>query len=389
MQVHGTPPAVTDFLWVNLVNVLVLGCASGQVLLPEHLHRSGLTQWQIGMIWAAFACAAILIRFQLGRWLVHWGQLPFYRAGAIVVALCQTCYAVMQPSAPLLLFLRSLEGVALASYFTAVWSRVIDASPPGRVGKTTGLFGISGLCAGAVGPWALERVAVGWDYPTAFACAALAGWLGVIFSFRFRHEAKCHSDGSAPQFWKIASAASMRSTVLTSWLFGMTLGIFNTFVVVYAFRTGLAPVGPMFLLYTLCSVLVRLRVGHLSDRWHPKWIIVPSLTLLSAACALLGALKGWPLYPLFLLAGAGVGSAHGMIYPAISNLALQRANSSSNSAAAVFTAAMDLGNLMGCAAAGWLAHYRGHSPVFLALSGILALGASGVWWLEKDRSGGP
>lgn len=375
---------MTEFLWVNLVNVLVLGSAAGQVVLPEHLHRSGLTQWEIGMIWAAFACAAILIRFKLGVWLARYGQLPFYRAGALVIALCETSYALVTPTAPLILVLRSLEGLAMASYFTAVWSRVIDTARPGQIGRTTGLFGISGLCAGAVGPWALEHIAMRWGFPATFACSGAAGLVGFLMCLRIGKEASTGSTAAPGRFWTIALARPMRSTVVTSWLFGMTLGVFNTFIVVYAVSMGLAPVGPMFLLYTVSSVLVRLKMGHLSDRWHPKLIILPSLTILCAATAVLGALPYIPYYAVMVLAGASVGSAHGMIYPAISNLALQRAGSGSNGASSVFTACMDFGNLIGCAAAGWVAHYEGHDMAFISVSVVLAGGALLVYVLERE-----
>lgn len=372
---------MSDFAWVNLINLLILGCASGQVLLPEHLRQSHLTQWEIGMSGAAFSCAAILTRFKLGGWMARYGQLPFLRLGALLVAFGHSAYAVVEPSAATICALRALEGCALASYFTAVLARVMDLAPAGRVGRVTGLFGISGLWAGAAGPALLEQAARHWNYPTAFACGATLGWIGFSLCWRFRSESEVQA-ASLP-FWSIARSTAMRSTVLSSWLFGMALGVFNTFVVVYALSCGMPWVGPMFVLYTAASIGARLKLGHLADVWEPVRLIVPAFALLGLACLGLSLLRLFPVYGLFLAAGSGVGVAHGMIYPAISQLALRRAGSGSNGATAVFTAAMDLGMLVGCAAGGWISHLLGHAVAFQAAGLLLLAGALRIWALER------
>ncbi len=366
-----------QFLWMNIINVMVLGGASGNIILPVYLEQSGLTRWEIGLAWAAFSVAAITLRLRLGGWLQRIGQLWFLRAGALILAFCQLCYSAMIPSTPIVTALRLLEGAALACYFTAIWSRIIDTAPPTAVSRFSGLFGISGLLAGATGPWILEQVVRAHGFPRTFVCSGALALSGGLLTFTLREIPKALKAPTADSsFLSVARQRAMFAVVLSSLLFGLTLGSFNTFIAPFAQSLKLEGVGKMFLCYTLASISVRISFGGSSDRIRPDLIIVPAMALFGTAMGLLSWTAFHPSLGLVIASGVLIGSAHGLVYPAISTLALHRSGTSSNTASSVFTACMDLGALVGASLSGLVSHHLGYSVTWGVLGVILWMGAT-------------
>ncbi len=366
---------------MNVINVMVLGGASGNIILPVYLEQSGMTRWEIGLAWAAFSVAAITLRLRLGGWLQRFGQMSFLRGGAMALAFCQLCYSLMVPSTAVVTALRLLEGAALASYFTAIWSRIIDTAPPTAVSRFSGLFGISGLLAGATGPWILEQIVRSHGFPKTFVCSGSLALLGSLLTFSLRELPRSHKAPTADRsFLSVAIQPAMFAVVLSSLLFGLTLGSFNTFIAPFAQSLKLEGVGKMFLCYTLASISVRISFGGSSDRIRPDLIIVPAMALFGTAMGLLSWTAFHPSLGLVIASGVLIGSAHGLVYPAISTLALQRAGASSNTASSVFTACMDLGALAGASLSGLASHHLGYSATWGLLAAVLWAGAFRLLW---------
>lgn len=371
-----------QFLWTNLVNILVLSCLSSGLLLTGYCQSEGLNRWQIGLIGGAFSLAALLTRIRLGPWLGQLGLPPLIRGGSLLAGLCVLAYATLKPAFPLFAILRILEGLAIAAYFTAIWTRVVETSPPQRLSHFSGLFGVSGLLAGSGGPFLLEQLQLRWGYPAALGFAAGLGLLGALLSFALPAlPPKAGSQPSNPGLWAFLSRPQGRPALLAALVFGLGMGTLNTFISPFLLTTEAGRLGTFFLVYTTASIVVRLRLGSLADRHPPARVIVPSLLLLALGLGFLSALAYFRWPGAYLSVAIAIGSAHGLFFPAVSTLALRSSQdfASSGSATAAFTACIDLGVLLGASLMGVLAHSFGYTFGFGLLALFLVLGTARFW----------
>ncbi len=337
------------------------------------------------MAGAAYSLAAILIRLRLGAWVERFGYRGFIIVGALGGGLGTLGYPYVPASLGPLVVLRALQGMLVAMYFTALWARMIAASPPGRINEVSGWFGISGLLAGALGP-ILGEQAHRWAgvFPPVFWLGGGLGVAGGLLALLLR-ELPPPEDERPPtvSFWHILTRPAMASALLGSLLFGGALGCFNTFVAPYVSSAGLHGIGLMFALYIGCSVLVRLRIGALADRLGPARIILPALCLVGLGMICISGLSTGG-FPLLLGAGMVIGSGHGLCYPALSTLTQLRSGTRAvGVAASVFTAAMETGLLLGAMLGGVVAHHLGYPAAFGGAGVLVVVGCSVFYLWER------
>lgn len=366
----------SQFWLANLLNLLCLTGTGTLILLPLYQESEGLARWEIGVASAAGSLAATLVRIRLGGWIERFGYRNFIIAGALAAGLGTLAYPYVPARLGPVLLLRCLQGVAMAVYFTALWARMIAASPPGRINEVSGWFGISGLLAGALGPILGEqahRQTLG--FPPVFWLGGGLGLAGGLIALLLR-ELPPPSDERPPSvgFWEVLLRPAMAGALLGSLVFGGALGCFNTFIAPYVASAGLHGIGLMFALYIGCSVVVRLRIGALADRLGPARIILPALLCVGTGMLLISGLSLGG-FPLLLGAGMVIGSGHGLCYPALSTLTQLRSGTRAvGTAASVFTAAMEMGLLSGAAIAGVVAHHFGYPAAFGGAGAVVIVG---------------
>ncbi|MBI3927940.1 MAG: MFS transporter [Armatimonadetes bacterium] len=371
--------AYTPEYWrANLANLLCLGGAATLVLLPLYMQQRGMLRWEIGLVAAGFSLASVAVRTVLGRWMDSRGRRSFYLAGAFLLGGSTALYLQVPVCLVSLGVLRAIQGVAMALYFTAIWTWVADRAPPGRLAELLGMFGISGLVSGGLGPLLGELALAQAGFPGVFAVGCGLTLAGALIVWTLPDTAgEVASPGSG--FWSLAATAAMRSVLLSSLFFGFGLGAFFTFVAPHLHGSGL---GGLLALYTVVAVGVRLFAGKTADRIGAVRVILPALLIQGAGLALLSVVE----VPGMLLAvGLLSGGSHGMIYPALSALTVQRSVASRGTGFSLFTAAVDLGVLLGAAIPGVLAHHLGYHAMY-ALVGISVLAAGMGFAALEPRS---
>src|SRR5215510_7836369 len=140
-------------------NFLFFTGLAGFVLLPIHLRRLGATDGQLGLIMACYSATAIVVQPVVGAWVDRGRRRAFLVTGAILTSAVAFLFAATPDALGLFPLLRALQGVAFSVFFIANFAVVVDLVPPDRRGQALGIFGISGLVSGAVGP-ALGEVVV-------------------------------------------------------------------------------------------------------------------------------------------------------------------------------------------------------------------------------------
>jgi MFS family permease len=378
------PPAVElsgglnfEFFRANLGNLLVLTGSVMFVLLPEYLQDQHMDRWKIGLVDGSFWFISIFVQPWLGKRLDKDGRKLYLMLGSLLMALAAASYAWVPVELFPMLGARLVHGFGFACYLTASWTWVADFSPPSRVGEFFGIFGISGMLAGAVGPGLAEYVVAHQEYANLFfwgGATIFVGWMVMATISDRRPETAVHA--KPPSFFSILRSRVMRGPVLGSVAFGIAVGSLFAFIAPYLSTLKIQGVGWMFAVTTLASGGSRVYAGRLTDRLGPARMVGPSIFLLSVGCFGLALVSQAGAYALVLLVASGLaaGLGYGVIYPALNAVAIERLDSATRGRGlALITASIDSGSFSGAALAGLVSHNQGYPAAFQGIALLLLL----------------
>ena len=366
-----------EFLRANLGNLLVLTGSVMFVLLPQYLQSQEMSKWEIGLVDGAFWFISIFIQPWLGPRLDKDGRKIYLVGGSLVMALAATSYAFIPATLFPMLIARLIHGFGFACYLTASWTWVADYSPPNRLGEFFGIFGISGMFAGALGPGVAEYIKKSHDYDDLFFSGAgviFVGWLCLITVSDRRPETGPLSD--QPGFFRLLRSKAMRGMVTGSIAFGIAMGSIFAFIAPYLDELKVEGVGTLFACTTIASGASRIFAGHLTDRLGPVKMVAPALLMLAAGTVGLAQapfVGPDTIVPILIGSGLAAGLGYGIVYPALNAVAVKRLSAASRGRGlCLVTAAVDCGSTLGAASAGLVAHYYGYSWGFRTI-GVLVL----------------
>ena len=242
---------------------------------------------------ACYSATAIVVQPLVGAWVDRGGRRAFLVTGAVLTSGVAFLFAAAPDALGLFPLLRALQGVAFSVFFIANFTVAVDLVPPDRRSQALGIFGISGLVSGAVGP-ALGELLV-----------QAAGFRG-LFLGRGGSPAPGRRDlGATPasrrsrpgamraRACRACSAGSSRRPRLPMTLgaaFGLGQGVMFTFFPTYALDLGVRWVGLFAVTYSGAALGVRATAGGLADTIGRRAVIIPALALQAGATVLLASL---------------------------------------------------------------------------------------------------
>lgn len=390
-SIKGTPEKERgildlEFLRANLGNLLVLTGSVMFVLLPEYLQNEHMPRQEIGIVDGSFWFVSIFVQPWLGPRLDKNGRKLFLLLGSLLMALAATSYAWLPVKLIPMILARLIHGLGFACYLTASWTWVADYAPSHRVGEMFGVFGISGMLSGTIGPGVSEVLVRRYGYDHLFfygASVIFAGWL-ILLTLKDRKPQHL-DEHQLPSFFKLLRASGMRGTVVGSIAFGVAVGAIFAFVAPYLATLKIAGVGPLFACTTLASGASRVLAGRLTDQLGPAKLVAPSLILLAlgtSGLAVVPGLEARYMIPMLVISGLGAGLGYGVVYPALNALAICRLSPAARGRGlSLVTASIDSGSTIGAALAGFVSQHFGYpngfrtvtaTVVFLALLFALA-----------------
>ncbi len=331
-------------------------------LLTLYFMDSGLNPSQIGMTEAAFWIISVLIQPWLGRRLDRWGRRRFFIWGTYLMFASTLCYLYLPVYLPLMILVRLMHGLGFSFFFTSTWTWVSDQAPPDKLTEMLGVFGVSGLLAGACGPVLAEQLKLAFGFREVFQAAAGLILGGALLS-HLVHEPPHHvhfaPERRSLSFLKLAFSNRMRGLTFACLAMGMAIASVFAFIAPYIEYKHLNGIGYVFVCYVLAAVLSRVFAGKLSSRLGAAGTIPMALVLQGGSLMLFSYLSpvGWRGLPLMLGTGAGAGLAYGLIYPALSALAVERSGSQRGLGMSVVMCFGDLGSALGSFGAGQIAQF--------------------------------
>jgi len=219
---------------------------------------------------------------------------------ASIVPVLLVAWAGNQGSYTLLLVFGFLLGIA-GTTFAAGIPFVNAWFEPTRRGFATGVFGV-GMGGTALSSFFTPRFVERWGYTTAHVIVAVALAITGVVVLLVMRDAAAWKRSTESVLPKLAAAIKLPVTWQMSFLYAVTFGgfvAFSTYLPTYlkdVYGFDLAGAGTRTAGFAIAAVVARPIGGILSDRWHPKPIVLTSLGAV-AALAVLVAAKPAPEIP--------------------------------------------------------------------------------------------
>ncbi len=366
-----------EYLRVLAVQALFGLSFSAFLMLPKFLHvELHASATEIGWVTAgALAVGAFAAPFA-GPVSSRFAPRTLLLSGILGSAFASIAYLFVDSAGPLLYLLRFVQGLTYFIVFNTTATMVADRVPPARLSQAIGYLGLSMLATNALAPAVTEPLAdwIGWG--PAFASAGVVALVAVPLARALQGERAVATSVDRISGLDVG-APRLLAAYFTSGVVGVGLGTLFTFTQPFALSLGAKRLGDFFFGYVGAAVVMRLLLVKLVDRVGPGRIALGALGLYGVV-----VLSASHLTPALLgLLGAGLGVAHGLIYPALTAFTLADVGSDKRGAVmGWFTGAYHVGFSLSVLCLGPLADATGFRPVFL-IAGLIVMSA--LWPLGR------
>lgn len=272
--------------------------------------------------------------------------------------------------------LRVLQGIAFVLVFNCTATMVADFLPPRFLARGIGYLGVAMLSTNALAPLFAEPLAEHFGWKTAFGVAGAAGICGLGIVPFVQGVSSSMSDARPTR----AFGAQLSAIYFASLLMGVGIGVVFTFVQPFVLEQGAERVGDFFLGYVATAIIARVELGGLADKIGRAKVAIASLAFYAVVTLATSRLTP----SLLIVFGAGIGIAHGFLYPALSALGLTLTSSSMRPVfMGWFSCAFNSGFALTALALGPVADRLGYATVFLCAGSAIASGVAPLWWTQR------
>lgn len=360
-----------NYLLLNGSNFLYSLYATQFIFLPAFLYRLGTREGEIGLLMATGALVSVSLKPVNGVLVDRGGRIPFLITGALLAAASTIPWIFVRGKGGHLFAIRIFQGMAYSFFATAAYAYIAAVAPEDRRGEALGIFGLSFFVPWAAGGWLGEQLIGAYGFRALFVCSAgiavAAGLLPLWISDPPRSAGLSFS--SLREF--LTRPYFVPNTA--SFLFGMGHGTLFTFLPVYLLLTRVSGIGLFLLVYALSVIGTRTIGRTLTDRFPRPRLVLLALLLIGAGVGSVPFARG---HGGIVLVAAVSGTGHGILFPSLSALVLDRSGRDRGGIAmAMFTGALDMGLVTGAAAFGFVAEHLGYRAMFGSAAALTGAGS--------------
>ncbi len=269
--------------------VLVVACGLAYFMalamltpvIPHYVEDElGLGKVAVGVAVGAFAFGAIALRPFAGRIGDRMGRRVLIVGGALIVATSTAMYGLVD-ALWWLIAIRVVTGIGEAAFFVGAATMITDLSPPDRRGEAVSYWSVAVYGGLAFGPALGEAVRGDGRYTLAWLVSAGLALVAALLGLATREVARATSDRPSQL---INRAAVLPGFVLFLGL--IPLAGFSAFMPLYADEQLGIGAGPIFLLYGVLILVVRIVGARIPDRLGGRRSGSIALALASAGIAI-------------------------------------------------------------------------------------------------------
>ncbi len=337
------PPLILHFL-VGL-------SFTNNAIYPLYIQSAGGGPQVVGWFMATYYLAAILGRPFIGSFLNQFGVKPVLTAGTALIAFTPLLYVFANQNWVSMFSIRLFQGLGFGAYFSAFFTLAAERAPDKRRIELVGIYGLPGMAANLVGPGIGEWIVRSFGL-TPFFCALSGG--GLIALLVASKMPVPFRPVRLPQRSKgIGSYKPLLFPFALSWILAFSWATPMMFLASLAHNRSITGFGLYFTAFALSGIGFRWVGRSWADRFGWRRILIPTFILYGAGLMLLGFSHH---LSMVILAGALVGAAHGLGFPAVTALAYNFAPPELRGAAmALSTGMLDLGGFSAGLILGWIA----------------------------------
>jgi len=254
---------------------------------------------------------------------------------------------------------------------------VADIAPLRRRGEVVGLFSAAHAGGLIVGP-AIGFMLIGSiGFPSLFCFSGVLAFTAFTISLFARERRTPWANTRQP--WSPRTGIVAVEALPPAWTalcMGMGFGSVNAFISIFAQSRGVANPGFYFTVQAVALLIARTLTGRVADRYGRACAIVPGISLMAVALALLPLASGFPQFALSAsLFGLGFGTAQ----PATMALLVDRVRPEQRGlAASTYFTGFDAGISVGAILLGMVGQHWGFDVVWPIAAACTLLGLAGL-----------
>jgi MFS family permease len=341
-----------------VTNLGLLAVGATLAVLPHYVKETlDGSDLEVGIVSGAFAFTGIVCRPIAGNLADTRGRKPTVIVGTLLAAVAGLLYFV-PAGIPGLIIARFFLGAGEGTVFTAGSAWNVDMAPEERRGRMIGLYGLAIWTGLTLGPPIGVLLQDAGGFHLVWAFAAGAPLLGAAIASRLpEHYEPTEASARGPFISREALGPGVTFALS---VFGFAA--VSAFIVLSLDERGIGHGPAVFSVFAATVVATRLLAGGLPDRIGAARCAVGAALIETVGLVLLGAASDLAV----VIAGAiGMGAAFSLLFPSLSLVAVNRVGPERRGKAmGTFTAAFDLGMLVGSPLVGAAAAIAGYSAAF-------------------------
>jgi MFS family permease len=356
-------------------------CALGALLpsLPRYVEDElGGGGVAVGVVVGAFAVSAALFRPWAGRLGDVHGRRLLLSGGTAIAAASIAAYALVSSVIPLTI-LRFVTGVGEAAAFVGAATAIQDLAPDHRRGEAASYFSVALYAGMAIGPVVAEWLSKAHGFHAVWITAALASLVAAVLGLG----TPTHTGPIPPKPEVILHRSAVGPGLVI--LLGMVpYAGFAAFIALYADELGMHDVGPVFLLYALTVLLIRMFGARLPDQLGWRRASTVALANVGGGVLLLAL---WRSETAIWLVAIAMGIGMSLLFPALFSAAMAGVPLEQRShAVGTFSLFFDLANGLGAPLLGVVVAISSYRGAFAAAAVIAACGGFAQVSLSRRRA---
>ena len=294
-----------------LIAIFVMMAGSGflSTLIGLRLEREGSGTMVIGLVATAYFGGLVIGALRAGGVVRGVGHIRSFAAFVALLSASTLAYALVQQ--PLLWgALRLVDGVCVAGVFVCLESWLNDRAEPDTRGTVLASYMVALYSGQAIGQLLLRSGSTAPQVP--FELASILISLAIIPICLTRSTAPALTEAASLPLRRLFAASPLG--VVGAGITGLLLGAFYGLAAIYARRLGLslAATATFMMVVILGGVALQWPLGHLSDRYDRRRVIVGGFALTLAVSV---ALAMQPSGTLLLALGFAFGGLGFALYP--------------------------------------------------------------------------
>jgi len=353
-----------NFVLIFLLNLLVFMYPYLLIsTFPFFIRDLGGTDMTVGLAATLFAVSGMLMRPIAGYINDNYSRRLLLLLGLTAVILITLGYAFAS-LLPLVLILRLLHGLFHGMLSTSITTNACDALPQSRFAEGMGFFGMTTALPMALAPALGLIMMQRYGFRPLFLLLALVMLCALALALRFGYRRLDKSKRQRLSARNIFNRDALPAAIITFLAFVPYAGV-AAFIALYADQRSLGSTGVYFMLWGICSALMRLFFGRYGDRHGERIPIIFGNTCFIVGMAIsVFAAAPWISY----LGGVIYGSGFGVITPAVQTMSVRITPPERRGAASsTYLIFIDLSGALGGLLSGVLATAFGYRAMFLLL----------------------